>query len=314
MPNTGKLGAIALVGLVAACGPSVEPRLEASPTLGIAVDAPSPTQGPTESLGDQDGAGHLRRGPEVRKSDPAPVRAGTTVERRALTGRPPGRLREPRSWGPVPDLRARGRRDERKLTHMKRGASDPTWSPDGTQIAFAGTRRRDGDRHPDADIFVMNVRREPHPAIGRDRETTATRTGLRTAHGSLFHSRYVSRGGEGFPGALIWVASVRTRTLTQLTPRHTRWAEADPAWSPDGRWIAFSRADRHWSHGCPGPGCGSCGPTGRTRAASGSRTGSRAPTTSSRTRAGPRTGARSWWRAAGMSASSTSTRSASGRS
>ncbi len=245
MPNTARLGLIGLlVVLVAACGPSPEPRLVASPSVGVAVGATSPTQAPTTTDATETGRDIYVLDP---KSGGATLLLSARGSQTNAEFSPDGRrvVYESRALGVTSQifvLEADG--TKRKLTHMKRGASDPTWSPDGTQIAFAGTRRRDGDRHPDTDIFVMNVdgshiqrlvgtaENDGHPDWNPD--------GSRIA----FDSRYVSRGGAGFPGALIWVASVRTRTLTQLTPRHTRWAEADPAWSPDGRWIAYSRIER----------------------------------------------------------------------
>ncbi len=245
MPNTARLGLIGLlVVLVAACGPSPEPRLVASPSVGVAAGATSPTQTPTTTDATETGRDIYVLDP---KSGGATLLLSARGSQTNAELSPDGRrvVYESRAHGAPSQifvLEADG--TKRKLTDMNRGVSDPTWSPDGSQIAFAGTRRGKGDRHPDADIFVMNadgsrIRRlvgtaenDGHPDWSPD--------GSRI----VFHSRYVSVGGIGFPGALIWVASVRARTLTQLTPRNTRWAEADPAWSPDGRWIAFSRGDR----------------------------------------------------------------------
>ena len=124
----------------------------------------------------------------------------------------------------------------RQLTRMKGGASDPAWSPDGTEIAFAGTRRQDGDRHPDADIFVAETQ------SGRIRRLTGTSRDDGHPNWSpdgsriVFHSRYLNE--DGLPAGWIWVASVSTRALTRLIG--SRWsAFTDPAWSPDGRWIAY---------------------------------------------------------------------------
>ncbi len=59
-----------------------------------------------------------------------------------------------------------------------------------------------------------------------------------------FHSRfYNDQDNYPYPitAAQIWVASVRGRTITKLTADQDGLNEVEPAWSPDGRWIAFSR-------------------------------------------------------------------------
>ncbi len=118
----------------------------------------------------------------------------------------------------------------RRLTDLPGGATDPTWSPNGRSIAFAGRLREDSD----ADIFVMtpqgrgiervagSVRDEGLPDWSPD--------GSRLA----FHTLYDDGRGQ------LKVTSVRTHASTHLTPRRSGTASVEPAWSPDGRWIAYT--------------------------------------------------------------------------
>lgn len=126
----------------------------------------------------------------------------------------------------------KGNGKEQQLTHGRHDALDPTWSPDGSKIAFA--RAREGS---DTDIYVMDAdgshtrRLVGTPAADGDPDWSPD--GARIA----FHGVYdVNRSS-------IWVASIRTQALARLTPRDV-FGAMDPAWSPDGRWIAYS-----WYHG-----------------------------------------------------------------
>jgi Tol biopolymer transport system component len=130
-----------------------------------------------------------------------------------------------------------------QLTHRRLGAQDPTWSPDGSRIAFA-SRPRDGS---DADIYVIdaggnNARRvlgtpahDGHPSWSPDGERIA------------FDARY---GGRGLPaGGSIVVGSIDSGVLRRLTEKHTPYGAIQPSWSPNGRWIAFSRFRRSTFNG-----------------------------------------------------------------
>ncbi len=237
----GRLGLIGLlVVLVASCGPNLEPRLEASPSVGAAVPVTSPTQAPTKLASNVDARPDLYVvDPKSREATPLLSEQGSQSNAEVS---PDGRQivyenRAPGTSSQISLLEPDG--TTRQLTNMKRGASDPTWSPDGSQIAFAGFRRRDGDRRPDSDIFVMNadgshIRRlagTPRPDGHPDWSPDGSQI--------VFHSR---ESGEGLPraGGLLWLVSAGTRTLTRLLGSGSPFGAADPTWSPDGRWIAFS--------------------------------------------------------------------------
>jgi TolB protein len=116
------------------------------------------------------------------------------------------------------------------------GEEDPAWSPDGDRLAL--TRQTAGPRS----IFVMSSdgthrRRVTRPPSGRygdlapswapdGKELVFTRSDDARGRSSLF---VVAVDGSRLRRITAWSADVLVR----------------PEWSPDGRWIVFSKEDAH---------------------------------------------------------------------
>jgi dipeptidyl aminopeptidase/acylaminoacyl peptidase len=108
---------------------------------------------------------------------------------------------------------------------------DPVWSPDGERIAYAA---------PGADR-----RGDPVPTAEKDARRRVLRI---TTH------RH-KRDGDGFYGPArkhLWVVGLDGAPPVQITDGP--WDDGQPAWSPDGRGIAFvsdrsSERDRHFEGG-----------------------------------------------------------------
>ncbi|HLG42088.1 MAG TPA: DPP IV N-terminal domain-containing protein [Planctomycetota bacterium] len=122
----------------------------------------------------------------------------------------------------------------KRLTNDPAPDGVPSWSPDGTRIAFQNSRSGEFDLH------VVEV-------------ATGISTPLLTGPTQDFHPAWSPDGTrlafastrDGRRHQNICVMDLRTRKVTRLTDgQGMNWF---PAWSPDGRWIAFqSHRDGNW--------------------------------------------------------------------
>lgn len=128
--------------------------------------------------------------------------------------------------------------DERRVTNsLTRSASDPTWSPDGSKIAFVGQDNYvSGTFGLSSAVYVMN-------ADGSDLQAVRGTSGIDAAWSPTWSPdgtkiAFMTRVGASSQHPTVRIVELATGHVTTPTGD---WNAGYPAWSPDGTTIAFLR-------------------------------------------------------------------------
>ncbi len=101
---------------------------------------------------------------------------------------------------------------------------DPTWSPDGSKISFASSRK--GDRQ----LFIMDANGD-----NVEQMTNLSNMGGRSTWSPDGTKIAFYRGPNGDHN--IYIVDVNTKDIKKIT---NGGDNLGPSWSPDGNWIAFT--------------------------------------------------------------------------
>jgi dipeptidyl aminopeptidase/acylaminoacyl peptidase len=144
--------------------------------------------------------------------------------------------------------------------------SMPKWSPDGEQIAFLSNR---GDREKPGQIYLIPfrggearpltsikgsilyfsfspngkqiicvIRKTDPEVLEREEDEQKKKLGVVERH---YNRLFYKLDGFGYlpkERAHLWVVDTKSGRAKQITD-HELFDEADPVWSPDGKWLAF---------------------------------------------------------------------------
>lgn len=130
----------------------------------------------------------------------------------------------------------------RRITSSRGSDFFPAWSPDGKWIAYIsnGSRPRDQVAY---EIYVMRANGSRHRRVTRDRFPDYDLAWAPDGKHFVFQSTRPSATSG------VWVMNVNGTGVRRLTGD-----AAQPAWSPDGKTIAFVRSGKIWLMNSDGSG------------------------------------------------------------
>lgn len=155
----------------------------------------------------------------------------------------------------------------RQFTFGDQSDTQPCWSPDGTDIAFLSNRldpdkpaglflipAKGGEARPLTHIegtiskfswspndtrILCRVRKTDQEVLEREKDEHKKKLGVAARHYDRVYYKLDDDGYLPQERWHLWIVEVETGTARQLTD-HPVFDENDPAWSPDGEWIAFT--------------------------------------------------------------------------